>query len=767
MGTHLTHFLDSLGWAVLHASWQGVVALIAVIVMRGLVSERAPALRYAVQFSALILCLIAFFWTFAHYLGQAFMPPLEETVAGGATLAAIPPADAVTTITLSFSPNVWLAHSGVSLSTVTPYLACLWVVGFAVMSLRYGVSFVHVQSLRIQGVTMPNADWQARFAQLLRQCGAAQNARLLISDRIKGPVTFGLFKPVVLVPVGFLSRLPADQVEAILLHELAHIRRYDYALNLLQTAVKTMLFFHPAVHIIARWADQDREQACDDIAIGHGRDPLSLVRGLAALRVQSDGPLMMAATGDGTDTPLMTRLTRLVEQSPARGRPEYMMMSVLSLLLIGTVYLGSTSQASARPTPPAPPLIAPPVMAIDGAAIDGTVMDAIAASPAAPLAPARSEPPAPQEMIVTPNRTAPPAPPAMPALPPLSASTIQSERDFQDFIMRDIEQSETLAAARQDYEQKLTRYIETNVLSEAETEALLSDFEDFNDSVDDIFDDRRDAAEDLYEDYVEAQQDRHDANDADINAAHAIGIASAIKGIEAAERAIANRPRTQATAAVIDAERKALANARKDLIKAQKQVNHQHHSHALSTSIKNTVEAQVKAEVSRANAAVEREIKMTVRRAKHQARAQASAQAIAEAKADAKAVRKQAALSRKHAEQARKNAKAHAKSDHSDYNRYEAFRKQVMAELLKDGMIKDASETVYLSHPNNVMSLNGKPFPRSIRGKYCAMMDSHGMIDNRTEVTFTPDKIDILTDWKNGKHTHRISYTTSPYAPSQ
>ncbi|MEP3890637.1 MAG: M23/M56 family metallopeptidase [Hellea sp.] len=353
MGQDLTHFLDSLGWAVIHSLWQGVVALITVVMLRVALGGRLPALRHAGQFIALIACLGAFLWTLAIYLGQPV-----NIVEGGATPITTGQTDIPSLLTglmTPFDPSTMAAQTGFNISRITPILACFWALGFAVLSLRYAFAFGQVQQLRTLGVSMPSPHWQKQFARLLRQSDLPKNVKLLISSNVNGPMTLGFFKPIVLVPMSFLSGLPADEVEAVLMHELAHIRRHDYALNLIQTAIKTVLFFHPAIHIISRWADQDREQACDDLAVSQGRDPLALIRGLATLRLQSGPALTMAANGTGEDTPLMTRLTRLAghtpSKSPLKARPEYIVMSVLSMLLIGSVYLGSSSSANAHPVP--------------------------------------------------------------------------------------------------------------------------------------------------------------------------------------------------------------------------------------------------------------------------------------------------------------------------------------------------------------------------------------------------------------------------------
>ena len=115
------------------------------------------------------------------------------------------------------------------------------------------------------------------------------------------------------------------------------------------------------------------------------------------------------------------------------------------------------------------------------------------------------------------------------------------------------------------------------------------------------------------------------------------------------------------------------------------------------------------------------------------------------------------------------NAEAWKNIEHQKHNteidrpsreKHEAFRDTVMQELLNDGLIQSAKEAVFLSHPNNVMSLNGAPIKKGLRGKYCKLLDDHGFNDNNSEITIKPDSLTIFTDWKDGRHTTRVTYGT-------
>lgn len=342
----MTQIFDSLGWALLHSLWQGGLAMLAVIAFRAITKNSAPSLRYNFQILSLFGCFAAFLVTFGIYQSGGEAPAsfrnlsAAETVSqASALLTGSPDSLQVTTQSLSLSA-----------AASAPLLGVLWCLGFAFMAMRYLTAYIITQKLRSTGLTEVSVSWQNRFRTLVLNTGVSETVKIFISEHVSGPSTIGFIKPVVLVPAGFLMGLPRDQVEAILLHELAHIRRYDYLVNLFQTAIKTVLFFHPAVHYISKRIDIDREHACDDFAVAQSRNPQALVRGLAALRLHASGQ-GFAMAADGGDTPLMDRLKRLVGSAEYQRRPEHLLMPLLATFLIGGVYLSTTSAANAHPEP--------------------------------------------------------------------------------------------------------------------------------------------------------------------------------------------------------------------------------------------------------------------------------------------------------------------------------------------------------------------------------------------------------------------------------
>jgi len=342
----MTQIFDSLGWALLHSLWQGGLAMLAVIAFRGLAKNGSPSLRYNFQILCLFGCFIAFLVTFGLYQSGGETPASFKGFSAAETMSQAAALFTGSTDSLQMSSQ----SLSVSAAASAPLLGILWCLGFTFMAMRYLTAYIITQKLRHTGLTEVSVAWENRFRTLVLNTGVSEKVRIFISEHVSGPLTIGFMKPVVLVPAGFLMGLPRDQVEAILLHELAHIRRYDYLVNLFQTAIKTVLFFHPAIHYISDKIDIDREQACDDFAVAQSRDAHALIRGLAALRLQASGQAF-ALAADGGDTPLMERLKRLVGSVEHQRRPEHLLMPLIATLLIGGIYLSTTTAANAHPEP--------------------------------------------------------------------------------------------------------------------------------------------------------------------------------------------------------------------------------------------------------------------------------------------------------------------------------------------------------------------------------------------------------------------------------
>jgi bla regulator protein BlaR1 len=371
----------ALGYALLHSLWQGgVLALLLAGVLPLLRRQRAEV-RYAVSASALAGLVLVVGLTFGFYYQSAPVTPLAGPASPAAAMtlsAAMPasPAAAVATVATEAAapstPLSWLRANARQLEAYLPLVVVAWLLGLVLMSGRLAGGLLYASRLRRAGTQALGAEWQQRLAVLARRAGVRRPVALLESARIAGPVVLGHLRPVILLPLGAVAGLSPALLEALLAHELAHIVRRDYLLNLGLAVAEVLFFYHPAVWFMANCLRAERENCCDDQAAALcGGDGLRVARALAALAeleaaTVATPRLALAAAGAAGRGGLLARVRRL-----ALGRPQAPTMSERllagSLTLLGLLGLSTGVVLAARPAQTTPSQTAPAASAADTA----------------------------------------------------------------------------------------------------------------------------------------------------------------------------------------------------------------------------------------------------------------------------------------------------------------------------------------------------------------------------------------------------------------
>lgn len=192
-----------------------------------------------------------------------------------------------------------------------PWVVMSWLGGVVIFSLWNAVGWLAVQRLRTSSTSLAASALQETAARLARKLGLQRAVSLAASNLIGSPLVIGVFRPLILFPASVLCQLPPNQLEALLAHELAHILRQDYLINLVQRAIETVFFYHPAIWWISAQTCQCREYCCDDIALALTSDRNVYVRALAAVAGAHPKVLAPGATGGR----LLLRLQRLLKIS--------------------------------------------------------------------------------------------------------------------------------------------------------------------------------------------------------------------------------------------------------------------------------------------------------------------------------------------------------------------------------------------------------------------------------------------------------------------
>ncbi|MVN77371.1 hypothetical protein GO988_13630 [Hymenobacter sp. HMF4947] len=363
------------GYALLHSLWQGGVLALLLAGALPLLRRQRAEVRYAVAASMLASLVVAVGLTFGIYCQSTpaavvAAPAVAGVSAASPTSAALAPL-AAAVVSPAASPAglaaswAWLQANSALVDAYLPIVVVAWLLGLLLMSGRLAGGLLVANRLRWAGTQALGAEWQQRLAALAHRAGVRRPVALLESARVAGPLVLGHLRPVILLPLGAVAGLSPALLEALLAHELAHIVRRDYLLNLGLAVAEVLFFYHPAVWFMAGCLRAERENCCDDQAAALcGGDRLRVARALAALAelevaAQPAPRLALAAAGVGGRGSLLARVRRL-----ALGRPQAPTVSerLLAglLTLLGLLGLSMGVVLAARPEQtPAPQQTAP------------------------------------------------------------------------------------------------------------------------------------------------------------------------------------------------------------------------------------------------------------------------------------------------------------------------------------------------------------------------------------------------------------------------
>lgn len=310
IGASLTQALSS---ALFHFLWQG--ALLTLIPALALLF-RSPRVRCAAACVALFAMPVAFAITFAISIpaaGSHVVIPVE--VPSAAPLASAAP-----------TPLPHPFDFAQSMRWFVPF----WIAGVILLYLRTFTAWIAVQRLRRASLVIAPESWRERLGELAERLGIRRAVALFGSELVDVPVVAGFLRPAIFVPAALFTGMPAEQLEYLLIHELAHIRRFDYAVNLVQKAVEGLLFYHPAVWWVSRILRTERENCCDDAVVemrGNAREYAAV---LTSLEESRSAPALAASGGN-----LGKRILRLLNR-PAHSSVAPV-LAVLAIAITATV----------------------------------------------------------------------------------------------------------------------------------------------------------------------------------------------------------------------------------------------------------------------------------------------------------------------------------------------------------------------------------------------------------------------------------------------
>jgi bla regulator protein blaR1 len=314
-----TPAVEAIGWTLIDFCWQGLLVALGYAALRSALGAARPTARLWTGYAALVaLALAPLVTLWLRWPGH------------GSAASAAASSDAAAT---QWPVAIGLLPAPSFVEQALPWLVAGWVAGVLLLAARTAAQWWLLH--RICRAAAPlDGVWELRLARLQTAFRVPQTVRMLQSAHIASPLLLGVLKPVILLPAGLAMRLPVAQLELLLAHELAHLRRWDHVVNLAQVMLETALFYHPAVHWVSRRVREDREQCCDDLVASVCNEPIDYARALLAVaEARVAQPRFALGAGGGL---LLQRVERIVgaPARPASGRL-VLLGAAFGLLLIG------------------------------------------------------------------------------------------------------------------------------------------------------------------------------------------------------------------------------------------------------------------------------------------------------------------------------------------------------------------------------------------------------------------------------------------------
>jgi GWxTD domain-containing protein len=329
----LIHFFQqplvhALGWSLLHFCWQGTVVAILLAGVLGLFRRGSPQVRYAAGCVVFALVAALPLGTFSRLAGAPRTVETSITSSGAERSPALSVQDG------SGTSEPWLGQMAGQLDRFVPWILSAWCAGVILLLSRLNLGLIAAGKMKSSGTQAAPWELQLMLRDLSGRLGVERAIKLANSALVHVPTVVGWLRPVILVPVGCLTGLSGSQVEAVLAHELAHIRRHDYLVSVFQSVLETLLFYHPAVWWVSGQVRREREHCCDDLAVRVSGDSLAYAKALSFLAERrASAPVVALGANGGV---LKMRIRRLLgcKETPAVSR-------LAAIILLAVVFVAT------------------------------------------------------------------------------------------------------------------------------------------------------------------------------------------------------------------------------------------------------------------------------------------------------------------------------------------------------------------------------------------------------------------------------------------
>ena len=331
--------LYAMGWTLVHSLWQLVLIGAGLWLLLKLFRKNSPAFKYNLGLAAMGLTVLVALGTFIYEVSSFTPTPLFDRIA---FIAAAPQAVQASS-SLGIESVIAMSVNWIELQL--PLLVNFWFVGALLFLFRLFNSLSEVRTLRRSSSEPQDFQLEKMLYRLMGEMNVSKNVEIRLTSYGVSPITFGFLKPIILIPSGLIFQLTPVQLEAIIAHELAHVKRNDYFINLIQSALEVLFFYHPCYWWMNQTVKELRENAADDLAVQVGVTPKELAYSLAeVLNFAKQNPPELALAAGKRRNPTLQRIKRILGH-PAQTYPQNPIISIPMLL---TLLLSAGLMATAQ-----------------------------------------------------------------------------------------------------------------------------------------------------------------------------------------------------------------------------------------------------------------------------------------------------------------------------------------------------------------------------------------------------------------------------------
>jgi len=336
-----SQIISTIGWTIIHSLWQGLLISLLLATILIFIDKKNTRIRSTISYLALIFLFTISMRTYIDLdknQSKSFQNATSnksisssDNLLQKSEVPVIPFSSEKKNSVISKYTN--LAQS--FLSENINVIVLLWFAGIIILSIRLLGGIYYTQRLKFREVIPVNDYWDNKIAKLSAKFEITKTVKLLQSKLVEFPITIGYFKPVILLPIGLISGIPNNQLEIILAHELAHIKRADYILNIFQSVIEVLFFFNPAVWWISKTIRTEREFLCDDLAIETCGNSITLAKALLFVQNSDYTNTKIAMAAIGNKHSLMGRIKRM-KHSKKENKALSATLTIIPMLLLVT-----------------------------------------------------------------------------------------------------------------------------------------------------------------------------------------------------------------------------------------------------------------------------------------------------------------------------------------------------------------------------------------------------------------------------------------------